>query len=354
MGMASPDGGQPVRAWIARNRRALSVGGHLLILGLVVWFLVRPQIGSTQDSLALLSEVQVPWLGGAIAAEWVSLTAYTFLTYRLLAPATRPRWWTVARVDISAIGLGKCLPDGGAAGTALSVRLFALDGVPAGDAAVAKVVQGLGSAVLLQVLVFAGLGTAVALGLGSTWASPLLVVAGGFVLTATLIGLGLSRPRLWSWLERVAGGVPRFGGRLVGLLRGLRDGQGLAHLKAVGATPVLLAELILYSAANWVFDALALWMALESFHADVGIRAILVAYAAQAIGTWIPLTPGGLGVAESIMIPAVVAYGATRPAAVDGILAWRLLSYWIPILAGAAAYLSLTTRRDRSKTTSDG
>lgn len=348
MGAATPEVRTGLRAWLSRHGTSVSVALHLTILGLVVWFLVRPQIGSTHESLALLSQVKLPWLSGAIAAEIVSLVAYTLLTYRLLAPATRPRWWNVARVDISAIGLGKCLPDGGAAGTALSVRLFALDGVPATDAAVAKVVQGLGSAVLLQVLVFAGLGTAVALGLGSTWASPLLVVAGGFILTATLIGLGLSRPRLWSWLERVAGGVPRFGARLVEMLRGLRDGNGLAHLRAVAGTPVLLSELVLYSTANWVFDALALWMALESFNADVGIRAILVAYAAQAIGTWIPLTPGGLGVAESIMIPAVVAYGATRPAAVDGILAWRLLSYWIPIVLGSISYLSLTARRDRS------
>ncbi len=347
MGVATPDRGTGVRAWITRHRTGLSITAHLTILGLVIWFLVRPQIGSTHESLALLSQVKVPWLLGAIAMEVISLTAYTLLTYRLLAPASRPRWWTVARVDISAIGLGKCLPDGGAAGTALSVRLFALDGVPATDAAVAKVVQGLGSAVLLQVLVFIGLGTAVTLGLGSTWASPLLVVAGGFILTATLIGLGLSRPRLWSWLERLVGGVPRFGARLVGMLRGLRDGNGLAHLREVAGTPVLLSELVLYSAANWVFDATALWMALEAFNADVGIRAILVAYAAQAIGTWIPLTPGGLGVAESIMIPAVIAYGATRAAAVDGILAWRLLSYWIPIVLGAISYLSLTARRDR-------
>jgi uncharacterized protein (TIRG00374 family) len=142
--------------------------------------------------------------------------------------------------------------------------------------------------------------------------------------------------------------VPRFGERLVALLRGLRDGSGLAHLRAVAGTPTLLVELVAYSLANWAFDALALWLALESFNADVGIRAILVAYAAQALGTWIPLTPGGLGVAESIMIPAIVAYGATRPAAVDGILSWRLLSYWIPIVLGAGSYLSLTARRRRT------
>lgn len=339
----SPGGSGP------RGRRtAISVALHLGVLALVVWFLLRPQIGSRQEALALLATVKVPWLLGAVAAEVASLAAYTVLTYRLLAPSTRPRYGVVARVDFAAIGLGKCLPDGGAAGTALSVSLLAREGVPAADATVAKVVQGLGSAVVVQSMVFVGLGSAVALGLGSTWASPMLIVAGCFLLAAALISLGLTRPRLWSWLERAAGRVPRFGERLVALLRGLRDGSGLAHLRAVAGTPTLLVELVAYSLANWAFDALALWLALESFNADVGIRAILVAYAAQALGTWIPLTPGGLGVAESIMIPAIVAYGATRPAAVDGILSWRLLSYWIPIVLGAGSYLSLTARRRRT------
>jgi hypothetical protein len=67
------------------------------------------------------------------------------------------------------------------------------------------VVQGLGSAVVVQSMVFVGLGSAVALGLGSTWASPMLIVAGCFLLAAALISLGLTRPRLWSWLERAGG-----------------------------------------------------------------------------------------------------------------------------------------------------
>ena len=57
-------------------------------------------------------------------------------------------------IDQAAIALGHCLPDGGAAGTALSWRLLVKNGVPSGDAAFAKLAQGLSSAVMLYFLIF--------------------------------------------------------------------------------------------------------------------------------------------------------------------------------------------------------
>jgi hypothetical protein len=63
----------PGASGAARGRRtAISVALHLGVLALVVWVLLRPQIGSRQEALALLATVKVPWLLGAVAAEVAS------------------------------------------------------------------------------------------------------------------------------------------------------------------------------------------------------------------------------------------------------------------------------------------
>jgi uncharacterized membrane protein YbhN (UPF0104 family) len=55
----------------------------------------------------------------------------------------------------------------------------------------------------------------------------------------------------------------------------------------------------------------------------------------------LPIRPGGLGVVEGIMIPAIVAFGAGVPVALLGVLTWRLLQYWLPIPVAMLTYGSL-------------
>ena len=41
----------------------------------------------------------------------------------------------------------------------------------------------------------------------------------------------------------------------------------------------------------------------------------------------------------------LVSFGVTRSVATLGVLAWRLVNFWLPIPAGAAAYVSLKVPR---------
>ncbi len=71
---------------------------------------------------------------------------------------------------------------------------------------------------------------------------------------------------------------------------------------------------------------------------------MLVAYAVAGVVGLPPITPGGLGVVEAslsgLLVVAVVGPG-------DGLLAtlaYRLTSYWLPLLAGPAAYVLFRRR----------
>ena len=55
----------------------------------------------------------------------------------------------------------------------------------------------------------------------------------------------------------------------------------------------------------------------------------------------IPITPGGLGVVEGVLIPTLVGFHVPLGIATLGVLSYRLVNFWLPIPVGGAAYLSL-------------
>ena len=63
---------------------------------------------------------------------------------------------------------------------------------------------------------------------------------------------------------------------------------------------------------------------------------LLAFFAAQLLGT-LPLTPGGLGFVEAGLTGTLALAGVSARNAVVATLAYRLVSFWLPIPAGAIA-----------------
>lgn len=72
-----------------------------------------------------------------------------------------------------------------------------------------------------------------------------------------------------------------------------------------------------------------------------------MAYGLAYVLAAIPVTPGGLGVVEGVLVPSLVGFGATPGAAIVAVLGYRLVNFWLPIPVGAGAYLSLRVGGDR-------
>ncbi len=346
--LGPPDGVSRTRQWAEEHRRALSMAARLSALGLVLWLFVVPQLRGASQWPALLRDIDASWVPLAIVAEVGSLVLYTLVTRSLLAPRTRPRYDRVARIDLSAIALGHCLPDGGAAGTALCWRLLVADGVPPTDAAFTKIAQGLGSALVLQILVLAALTGSILLGGVSTWAAGPILAASAILAVVALAALSLRSEALRARLHGLLSRVPRYGPRVRDIFDGLYRRDVIEHLRAVAADPTKLATAVAAAGGNWVLDAVALWAALHAFGPGVGLAGLAVVYSIQALAAWLPITPSGLGISESLMIPALIAFGAPRADAVLGIITWRLVAFWLPIPLGALAYATLGSRRQRS------
>ena len=86
------------------------------------------------------------------------------------------------------------------------------------------------------------------------------------------------------------------------------------------------------------FDYLCLFCVLRATGASPRPSLVLLAYAATGIISLVPLTPGGLGIVEASLSALLALAGVDLKSAVVATLAYRLASYWLPLVAGPVAY----------------
>jgi uncharacterized protein (TIRG00374 family) len=323
-----------------RRRRWVRRSLQLLVVAVIVWWLVVPQLAASRGSFHLLFDFDSPWLGLATLAELASLVVFALATRTLLARPTRPSTHRVLRIDLSTIALSHCLPGGGAAGTALGTQLLTRAGVPGADALFTKLAQGIGSAVVLQGLLVATLTARLLQPHPSQWEVVLVAVElGAFLILSACAALARVARRRRPTRVRPARVV---GPRLTVLLAWGRAAQQLAQqLSLLRADPRRVVVAVAWATANWLLDAAALWAALRVYGKPLPIDGVLIAFALANTVAWLPISPSGLGVADALLIPALIAFGAGHTDAVLGVITWRLLSFWLPIPLGLASYGSL-------------
>jgi uncharacterized protein (TIRG00374 family) len=103
-------------------------------------------------------------------------------------------------------------------------------------------------------------------------------------------------------------------------------------------------QALVASAGNWLLDYLALVAALQALDARPRMSVVLLAYGASAVLGMIPITPGGLGFVEAGLVGALTLAGVPAGDALVATLAYRLVSYWLPLPAGLGAYIAFRVR----------
>lgn len=101
------------------------------------------------------------------------------------------------------------------------------------------------------------------------------------------------------------------------------------------------------SSLNWMFDYLVLVFALYAVDADPRLSLVMVAYASGAVLAMIPITPGGFGFVEVGLVGVLVLSGIDTQSATVAVLAWRVVSLWLPIAMGPPAWLAFRYKYPR-------
>lgn len=325
-------------------------GALLILLVLVAEYLVLPQIGGVGRSLHLLGRVNIGFVALGVLLEVASLASYAELTLAVLPPGAS-RFSRVWRIDLSTLAVSHVLPGGTAGGDGLGYRLLTNEGVNGGDAGLALAVQGIGSALVLNAILWLALIVSIPLtGFNPIYATAAIV---GALVLAAFAGVVLLVTR---GEDRAAGALRALVGRLPLMRPSAADGadrvvhQIAARIRVMAADRALMRRAVLWAAANWLLDAASLFVFLAAFGHIENPDGLLVAYGLAYVLAAIPVTPGGLGIVEGVLVPSLVGFGATRAVAIVAVIGYRLVNFWLPIPVGAGAYLSLRSRSGRGTT----
>jgi uncharacterized protein (TIRG00374 family) len=311
----------------------------VLALALVVHFLVLPQIGGTRRAVTLLGQLDLKLVVIGVGCEFASFIVYAELVRALLPVEHRPTLTRTTRIIFSGTAVNNVVPAGGAAGGALAYRQLREAGVPGAEAGFALGAQAIGSAVVLNALLWVALVAAIPL----TGFDPIYATAAA--VGAILLGLfGLVIFALTRGEEasvRLASKMARFvpkvdAATLTRVVQRIAD-----RVQELLKHPGALRKAIGWSAARWLLDAASLWVFLAAFGHVVRPDELFIAYGLAYVLAAIPIAPGGLGVVETTLIVALVGFGTPRGVAGLAVATYRLVSYWLPIPLGAASYVSL-------------
>src|SRR5580704_11147996 len=306
------------RLWLPFVVKPLRRGIVIFALVLIIEYLVVPELVGASKDLHLLGQVNPAWLVAGAILEGLSLFCYGLLTQAVLPPgAHNPGLSRLFRIDLSAAAVAHVLPAGTLGSAGIGYRLFTAEGIKGNDAAVMMATKGLGSTV---------------------------VVTGAVVLVAVAaLGLGITRGarRASRILHAVGDKIPGLTGER--LERAVLDTA--ASLSALARDRRVLAWSLTWASLNWLLDAASLWCFVAAFGRLVNPVELFAAYGIANVAGALPVTPAGLGVVDSVAPLLLVSFGVTRSVATLGVLAWRLVNFWLPIPAGAIAYVSLKVPR---------
>ena len=332
------------RTWLPFVVKPVRRGVLIFALVLVVEYLVVPELIGARKDLYLLGGVNAAWLVAGLVLEGLSLFCYGLLTQALLPPgAHNPGLSRLFRIDLAAAAVAHVIPAGTLGSAGIGYRLFTTEGIKGNDAAVMMATKGLGSTVVLNVLLWLSLVVSIPLaGFHPIYVT--VAVTGAVVLVAvTALAVGLTRgaSRASRILHAVGDRIPGLSGDR--LERVLLDTA--STLSALGRDRRSLVMSLTWASLNWLLDAASLWCFVAAFGAFVNPVELFAAYGIANVAGALPLTPGGLGVVNSVAPLLLISFGLTRSVATLGVLAWRLVNFWLPIPAGAAAYVSLKVPR---------
>jgi uncharacterized membrane protein YbhN (UPF0104 family) len=307
-------------------RRALQVGAAIAVIVLIV--ILAPGLDEVRRKL---EGADPGWIAAGVGLEALSCLSYVLMFKPMFCP--RMPWRTSYEIGMSELAMGSIVPASGAGGLALGAWILREGGMPGAQIARRSVAFFLlkSAANFFAVVV---IGVLMAVGLMGP-SEPLWLTVLPAALAAIVIVLVLWIPRLGPGRDPGpdAGRLRRWG--VIGR-RWVIDGT----TEAVAILRTADLQVLTGSLGYWLFDNLVLWATFNAFGYAPPIGLLLMGYLIGQLGGLLPL-PGGLGGIDGGLLGTFVVYGAPAATTAAAVLAYRVILFWLPLLAGAVAFISL-------------
>jgi uncharacterized protein (TIRG00374 family) len=305
-------------------------------------------------SLHVLDDANPAWLLLALVAEAASLSAFGLSrTLLLRANSHRPgarriRFREVMVVTYAANALSLSFA-GAELAVVYSYREFRRSGADSATTSWSLGVSALFStSALAFVLLIGAAAGGWSAGTAAALAGALLYLIPG---AGVLLALRYSRVR--AVLQGVLARLAELSRRVFGKPENGADGLE-AYLDEVSSTRMPWQSYLRVfglAAANWLLDCAALACAIRAMGQPVPWRELLLVYGAGAAVGSTGITPGGFGLVELALTAALTASGLPSSHALAAVLAYRLVNFWLVILAGWVCVAVLARRGSRGENT---
>ncbi|MFT4085590.1 MAG: YbhN family protein [Gordonia sp. (in: high G+C Gram-positive bacteria)] len=272
------------------------------------------------------------WVVAAVVCAMLSMDSYAQVQRALMRSAgVRVKQQESLAVILASNSFSQTMPGGQVIAPAFIYRESRKWGASPVVASWQLVMSGLLAGAGLAIL---GLGGALLAGAKTNPFSVLFSVA-GFVVFVVIAQYLAAHP------ESIEG----IGARVLGWVNKLRDKPADTSVDALNRTLTQLRAVHLnrkdasiafgWSLFNWVADVACLGFACWAIGSHPSISALMVAYAAgKAVGTAIPLLPGGLGVVDVVLVSALTSAGMVNSDALTSVVIYRIISFLLVTAVG--------------------
>lgn len=308
------------------RRRALVVVGVLGVVALVA--ALAPGLGELRTRLA---HAQPGWLAAAVVLELLSCLSYVLMFKPVFC--TRMTWRSAYELGMAELAVGSLVPASGAGGLAFGVWALRRSGMPAEE-----ITRGTVAFFVLKsaanFVAVAVIGVLMWLGVGPD-RSVLLTLLPAVLAVLSIVAVA-AIPRILGRRSEPTGDAGRVRRWLHGASAALDVGvREAARVLSRGDWRVIAGSL-----GYWAFDNAVLWACLRAVGQSPPITLVLMGYLIGQLGGLLPL-PGGLGGIDGGLLGTLVVYGLPVAATAAAILAYRVILFWLPILFGGVAFVSL-------------
>jgi putative heme transporter len=297
------------------------------------------------ESLHVLAHLNWAWFLLAVASEGISLASFGLSRKQLMRVGDGPTSFSsVMAITYAANALSISVPFAGAElAMVFSYRQFRRHGVDAATTGWMLAVSAIFSTSALSLLLV----------IGALAGSASLASAAGFlgafvfIVPGAAVLLALRFETVRRLLHRLIAALVGLSRSVLGVPANGVDGldEFLDRVASLRLPWPRYAGVFGLAVLNWAADCGALACAIKATGQPVPWHSLLLVYGAGAAVGSTGITPGGFALVELALTAALTAAGLHRSPALAAVLAYRLVNFWLILLAGWILMAVLAHRR---------
>jgi uncharacterized membrane protein YbhN (UPF0104 family) len=326
---------------VAVTRRQAVAFAVFVLTVIAFFYFVLPKLSGVGNTVHRIERGDSWWIAIGVVLELLSFAGYVALFRAVFVRGqTRIGWPESYEITMAGLVATRLFAAAGAGGIALTAWALRRSGMEPRLVACRLVAFNV---ILYTVYAASMLIDGLGLGIG------LFPGGGSFAITfvpaivaALLLGAAAAVATLPGDVERRLQRRASGSGRIARMVARAATAPALAASGVRTAIDLIRSRNagLLGAIAWWGFDICVLWAMFHAFGSAPPFTVIWMAYFVGTLGNLLPL-PGGLGGVEGGMIGAFAAFGVDFNLSVLAVISYRAISFWLPTLPGAIAYLQL-------------